>query len=251
MNAALATEAVKLRHATVVRATTLLMVLGISLICSSMLLAAGTDDPQLAAKLGALVDPGGWSGYLTTAAQVTGAAGLLAQGVLISWLFGREFADGTITGLFALPVPRRGIATAKLAVYLLWSLVSSCALVAGLVLFGLAAGLGRIPADAVPALGRELALSVLIGAIAVPAAWATTLARSVLAGIATTIGIVIVSQIAVVAGAGGWFPFAAPALWAISAGTEASGVQLLLVAPVVLTAAALTLLSWHRLQLDR
>jgi hypothetical protein len=46
MNAALATEAVKLRHATVARATTLIMALGISLICSTMLLAAGTDDPS-------------------------------------------------------------------------------------------------------------------------------------------------------------------------------------------------------------
>lgn len=251
MNAALATEAVKLRHATVARATTLLMALGISLICATMLLAAGTDDPQLAAKLGALVDPGGWTGYFTTAAQVTGAAGLLAHGVLLSWMFGREFTDGTITGLFALPIPRRTVAAAKLAVYLTWSMLASVALLAGLVLLGLTAGLGATPSDAVPALGRQLALSVLTAAIAVPAAWATTAARSVLAGIATTTGIVVVSQISVVAGAGGWFPFAAPALWAISAGTEVSAGQLLLVAPVVLAAAALTMLSWHRLQLDR
>jgi ABC-2 type transport system permease protein len=251
MNAALATEAVKLRHATVARATTLIMALGISLICSTMLLAAGTDDPQLAAKLGALVDPGGWAGYLTTAAQVTGAAGLLAHGVLLSWLFGREFADGTITGLFALPIPRRTVAAAKLAVYLAWSMISGVALLAGLVVLGLAAGLGKIPGDAVPALGRQLALTVLTAAIAVPAAWATTSTRSVLAGIGTTIGIVVLSQVAVVAGAGGWFPFAAPALWAISAGTEVSTPQLLAITPVVLAAAALTLLSWHRLQLDR
>ncbi|WP_432937268.1 ABC transporter permease [Kribbella sp. CA-253562] len=170
---------------------------------------------------------------------------------MISWLFGREFAEGTITGLFALPVPRRTIAAAKLVVYMVWSLAASCALLTALVLAGLAAGLGGIPADAVPGLGRQLALAVLTGAIAVPAAWATTMARSILAGIATTIGIVVLSQLTVVAGAGGWFPFAAPALWAISAGTEVSTVQLLLVAPVVLATAALALNNWHRLQLDR
>jgi ABC-2 type transport system permease protein len=92
---------------------------------------------------------------------------------------------------------------------------------------------------------------VLTGAIAVPAAWAATVARSLLAGIATTIGIVVLSQLTVVAGAGAWFPFAAPALWAISAGTEVTQLQLLLVAPVVLAAGALAVLSWHRLQLDR
>jgi ABC-2 type transport system permease protein len=251
MTTALVTEFTKFVRATVVRATTIIMVLGISLICSSMLLAVGTADPQLAAKLGPLIDPGGWVGYFTLAAQVTGAAALLAYGVVLSWLFSREFSEGTITGLFAIPVSRPTIVTAKLAVYFGWSVVTSAALVLTLIVLGLVGGLGSVPADVVPAIARQFVLTVLTAVIATPAAWAATAGRSVLAGIGTTIGILVLSQVTVIAGAGAWFPFAAPALWAISNGTDATIVQLALVLPVLGLSIGLTLHAWHRLQLDR
>ncbi|WP_433157930.1 ABC transporter permease [Kribbella sp. CA-247076] len=247
----LVTEFTKFVRATVVRATTIVMVLGISLICSSMLLAVHTADPQLAAKLGPLIEPGGWAGYLTTAAQVTGAAALLGYGVVLSWLFSREFADGTITGLFAVPVPRATIAAAKLVIYLAWAVPTAFILMIALVVFGLAGGLGAVPADVVPAIGRQFALTVLTAVIATPAAWAATVGRSMLAGIGCTIGILVVAQVTVVAGAGAWIPFAAPALWAISGGADVTGVQLVLVVPTLLISAGLTLRSWQRLQLDR
>ncbi|MEV0284819.1 ABC transporter permease [Kribbella sp. NPDC050820] len=251
MTVGLVTELTKFVRATVVRASTIIMVLGITLICSSMLLAVRTDDPQLAAKLGPLIHPGGWGGYLTIAAQVTAAASLLGYGVVLSWLFSREFAEGTITGLFAIPVSRPTIATAKLVVYLAWACVTAAALLIALIPAGLAAGLGPVPADVVPAMARQFVLTVLTAAIATPAAWAATAGRSVLAGIATTIGILVLSQITVVAGTGGWFPFGAPALWAISNGANVTILQLALVVPVLITATGLTLRSWQRLQLDR
>lgn len=251
MISGLVMEFTKLAHALVVRVAGVLIVLGISLICSSMLLAVHTDDPQLAAKLGPLIDPGGWVGYFTVAIQVTGAAGLVGYGVVLSWLFSREFADGTITGLFAIPVSRRTIATAKLIAYLAWGVVTAIALLLALVILGLVSGLGPIPADAVPSMGRQFGLSVLSILIATPAAWAATLGRSVLAGIATTIGILVASQVSVLAGTGGWFPFAAPALWAINTDITVTPVQLSLVVPLVALAVALTLRSWHHLQLNR
>jgi ABC-2 type transport system permease protein len=247
----LVTEFTKFVRATVVRTTTVIMVLGISLICSSMLLAVRTADPQLAAKLGPLIDPGGWAGYFTVAAQVTAAAGLLGYGVVLSWLFSREFTEGTITGLFAVPVSRPTIAAAKLLIYSAWGVATAFALLFALIAFGLAGGLGAVPADVVPAIARQFALTVLTLVIATPAAWAATVGRSVLAGIGTTIGILVVAQVTVVAGTGEWIPFAAPALWAISNGTDVTTLQLALVVPVLLISTGLTLRSWQRLQLDR
>ena len=55
----------------------------------------------------------------------------------------------------------------------------------------------------------------------------------------------------VIIGAGGWFPFAAPALWAINSDITVTPLQLALVIPVVAVSVALTVLSWQRLQLDR
>lgn len=251
MTPALVTEMIKLSRATVARATTVILVLGISLICSSMLLATNTGDPQIAAKLGPLIDPGGWAGYLTVAAQVTSAGGLVGCGVVLSWMFGREFADGTITGLFAIPVSRPTIAAAKLLIYLTWLVICSFALLASLLVFGLAFGLGPIPAAAAPALGRQFVLFVLTGVIAMPVAWAATLGRSILAGIAVAIGILVLSQIAVVAGAGPWLPFSVPALWAISGGTDVTAVRLALVVPIAVAGAVLAMLSWRSLELDR
>jgi len=251
MTPALVTELVKLSRATVARATTVILVVGISLICSSMLLATNTADPQVAAKLGPLIDPGGWAGYLTVAAQVTSAGGLLGCGVMLSWMFGREFADGTITGLFALPVSRPTIAAAKLLIYLAWLMICSTAMLAALVVFGLAFGLGPIPAAAAPALGRQFVLVILTGVIALPVAWAATIGRSILTGIAVAVGLLVLSQIAVVAGAGPWLPFSVPALWAISGGTDVAAIRLALVVPIAITSAALAMLSWRNLQLDR
>ena len=85
-----------------------------------MMAALASGDPQLVAKLG----PGAsrdWRGLVGVAAQISGAGGFLAFGVVGAWLFGREFTDGTITGLFGLPVGRGTIAAAKLAVYAAWA----------------------------------------------------------------------------------------------------------------------------------
>jgi ABC-2 type transport system permease protein len=251
MIAAVATEWAKLVRAPIVRTTTVLLVAGIALMCSSMLLAVHTADPQFAAKLGALINPGGWAGFLAAAAQVTAAAALLGFGTVLSWLFGREFTEGTITGLFALPVHRTTIALAKLVVYSAWCVITSVALLATLVLGGWAFGLGALPLDALPALGRQFLLAVLTGALAVPVAWIATIARSTIAGIGTAIGILVVAQVAVIAGAGGWFTFSAPGLWAVSGGESVSAGQLFLVVPLVVVFVLLTTFHWHRLQLDR
>lgn len=104
MRAAIWAEVVKLAGSTVGRVGSAAIVIGISLISGSMLLAAATTtDPQLLAKLGP-VATGDWQGFLLGAAQVTGAGGLGGFAVVLAWMFGREFGDGTITGLFALPV---------------------------------------------------------------------------------------------------------------------------------------------------
>ena len=108
-----------------------------------MLLAAASGDPQLVAKLGPAATHD-WTGFLLAAAQITGAGGLLGFGVVLSWMFGREFGDGTITGLFALPVRRSTIALAKLLIYTVWAIAISLSLAALLVIVGLVAGLGPL-----------------------------------------------------------------------------------------------------------
>ncbi|WP_314503683.1 ABC transporter permease [uncultured Microbacterium sp.] len=250
MRPAIWAETVKLNASTVGRVGFVAIVVGVGILSGAMLLAASSGDAQLLAKLGPAAT-GDWSGFLLAAAQITSAGGLLGFGVVLSWMFGREFGDGTITGLFALPVRRSTIALAKLIVYAGWAVAASLALAGMLLVVGLVAGLGPVMLQDWAALGRQVLLGVMTAAIAVPVAWASTLGRSVLAGVSIAISLVVVAQISVLAGVGGWMPLASPALWAISAGAAATPLQLLLVVPYVGVFVLLTAAAWRACQLDR
>lgn len=250
MAIAVAVEARKAAASRVLLSTSVLLGLGVAAISASTTAAAQSGNEQLAAKLGPLALAGGWPGLLAVAAQVTAAAGLLAFGVGLSWLYAREFTDGTITGLFGLPVTRPTIALAKLVVYLVWTLAVAGLLTVVVGLTGVALTWELPPAADRVGLARLFALAVMTAALPVPAAWAATVGRGLLPAIATTVALLAVAQIVVVAGVGGWFPLAAPALWAMQPGTV-SPAQLLLTATVPVGFGLLTLYAWRRLQLDR
>ena len=249
-SAAVSVEARKLLAARVPLVTLALLAIGVTAICLSTILAVSNGSPGIIAKLGPLVAAGGWPGYLNAALQVTAAASAGGCGILLSWSFGREFGEGTISGLFALPVSRVVIATAKMITYLLWSIAAAVIVSAALVCGGLVAGLGALDAADVRVALRIPLLVVVTAGMAVPAAWVATLTRGLLGGIATTIVLVASAQILVFAGVGAWYPPAAPALWALQPTAE-NGVALLvgLLAPVVFL--GLTVVAWRRLQLDR
>jgi ABC-2 type transport system permease protein len=100
-------------------------------------------------------------------------------------------------------------------------------------------------------LARQVCLGILTAAVALPAAWIASTTRSLLGGVGATIGLVIAAQVGVIAGAGGWMPLAAPALWAMSAGSGATALQLALSVVFGAIFAAATTLVWRPLQLDR
>jgi len=183
-------------------------------------------------------------------AHAGAAAAVLAFGVGISWLYGREFADGTIPGLFGLPVGRGAIATAKLLVYLAWAVAVTLVVVLLLLAGGLAVGLGAPDSAAIEGLARLFVLGVLTALIAVPAGWAASLGRGLLPGIAVAVGILVVAQVSVIADLGAWVPFVAPAFWAMHA--DISSTAALVVVPVVpLVFGAATVIGWRRLELDK
>ena len=248
---AAAVEARKAAASRVLASTAVLLVVGVTAIATATTAAAAGGNEQLAAKLGPLAAQGGWPGLLAVADQVTAAAAVGAFGIGLSWLYGREFAEGTITGLFALPVTRPTIALAKLAVYLLWTVVTAAVLTTTLAIAAAATFRAAPDATAWAGLGRLLALAVMSALLPLPAAWAATLGRGLLPGIAITAVLMVTAQIVVGASsAGAWFPFAAPALWAIQPGST-SPVQLAVSGLVAAGFGVLTLLTWHRLQLDR
>ncbi len=244
-----AVDARKARSSRVLWSTGLLLVLGVNGLSTTIVFAARSGNAQLVAKLGPQAASGDWTAMLSAAAQITSAGGLLALGVGISWLYGREFAEGTVSGLFGLPVSRGRLAAAKLVVYAGWSLVTSLLTVLVLLGVGVVIGLGVPDAAAVAGLGRQFALALLTAVIAVPAGWASSVGRGLLPGIATSVGILVLAQVAVLADIGSWMPFVAPAMWALQPSTSAAPLLMVPIVPLLFGAAIV--ISWHRLQLDR
>lgn len=250
LGVALRAEARKFRSSRAALATSGLFVAGLVALAVTFAFAAQAGNVTALAKLGPLAEGTPWQVLSGSAVQIAGAGGLFACGIVVAWSFGREFTEGTIAGLFALPVGRGTIAAAKILVYLAWAVGLAVITTGVLSLVGLAAGLGAIDADSAGMLARLPVLIVCCGLIALPAALLATLGRGLLAGIGAVAVIVVVAQISVFAGAGPWFPLATPALWAIDPATVPAAAWSL--APVVPgLAAALTVFAWRRLQLDR
>ena len=138
----------------------------------------------------------------------------------------------------------------RVIVVLVWTAVIAVCLIVAIVAIGVITGNGMPDSDAIDRLARLFVLTVLSGALAVPAAWAATLGRGLLPGITVTIGIIASAQVLIIAGAGAWYPAVAPALWAIDP-TSVSIAQLGLVVIIATGFATATVHSWTRLQLDR
>ncbi len=76
-----------------------------------------------------------WSTYLGMFSQLIAAGGFILFILIISWTFGREFADGTLKDMLAVPVQRASILLAKFIVIAVWSAVLTIIiLIAGLIM---------------------------------------------------------------------------------------------------------------------
>ncbi|GAA1835052.1 ABC transporter permease [Agromyces salentinus] len=250
LGTAIAVEARKARGARVMLWITVALLGGLGALTVGMRLGAASGDAQVLAKLGPLADVEGWAGLVGVVVQITAAGGLLAFGVALSWIFGREFADGTVTGLFALPVRRSAIAIAKLVVFLGWAVGVAVLATSVIAAVGLLLGYADTDAAGAAELVRVPVLVLLTALIATPAALAASLGRGLLPGIAATVGTIVLAQVMAVIGVGEWVPFVTPALWAIAPSTV-SPAALVAVLSVPLVFGALTTLVWARLQLDR
>ncbi len=251
LRAAVRVEARKAVTARVLQASALLLVIGTGVLGAALTAAIEAGNEQIAAKLGPAAETTGWPLMLGTVTQIVAAAALLAFGIALSWVFGREFTDGTVYGLFALPVTRASQTAAKLIVHFGWVVLTAAALTGAVTALGLVIGLGAPDTAAAAGLGRLFLLCAMSGLVAAPAAWAATLGRGPMAGIATTIGLIAIAQIAAIAlpSVSAWTPIAVPALWALRPDAVAVA-QLALVPAFALAFAAVTARTWSRMQLD-
>jgi ABC-2 type transport system permease protein len=254
---ALRVEALAWRRSRVALVVTPLLVLLVPAACVGLVALA---------RSGALVGAGGakLAGFgtadaatdqLVAAGQVLSVAGLLAGGFAMAAAFGQPLAEGRVGGWFALAVPREAVALARCLVGLAWT--AACTTAAALVVAGCAAATTALDPAAVwggehwAAAGRAVVAGLLAAGLAVPFAAVATWTRSPLATVGVLIGLVALTQVVVMLGAGAWFPYAVPSLWTGTGGPDAAATvraaALWLAAAVAPVGATAVVAQWRRL----
>lgn len=162
-----------------------------------------------------------WTSYLGLLTQAVGVGGILIFGFVVSWLFGREYSDGTAKYLMSLPISRTKILNAKFIYYLIWCIL----LVLSNLLIGLLIGLSlQLPgwesAIFLSNIQIYLITTLMIVLINTPIAFFALFGK----GFMTPLGIVaillVLAQILGALGFGNYFPWSVPGIYSGSGGTD-------------------------------
>jgi ABC-2 type transport system permease protein len=181
-------------------------------------------NPELSQKLGLISAKANliayaatdWPTYLGLFGQVIAAGGFFLFVLTVSWVFGREFADGTLKDLLAVPIPRSSILLAKFAVVAIWSAALTVVIyVAGLVMGAII----RLPGGSLDVILRDSGLVLITACLAIgatlPFALAASVGRGYLLPLSVAVLTVMAANFVAIAGWGEYFPWAVSGLYAL------------------------------------
>lgn len=186
-------------------------------------------DPEFARSLGILnvkaeliAGKADWPTYLSMFAQGIAIGGIFLFSLVCSWVFGREFADRTVTDLLAVPVARSRILVAKYIVVGLWC----AALTLEVIAVGLPLGalLRLPPVDSgviLHGVATTIVAAVLVTIGVFPFAYFAGVGHGYLLPIGMAMITVLLANVIAVIGWGGYFPWSIPALYAAANGSSA------------------------------
>jgi ABC-2 type transport system permease protein len=186
-----------------------------------------------------------WAGCLVLFGQMMAAGGFVLFILILAWVFGREFVDGTLKDMLAVPVPRSSIVLAKYLVASAWSAALAVLILLAGLLMGALIGLpGGSPEVILRGCGMMLATSLLTLTAVLPFALLASIGRGYLLPVGAAILTLMLTNIVALIGWGETFPWAVAGLHiqAKSALPPASYVIVVLTGIVGILATALW---WH------
>lgn len=182
-----------------------------------------SKNPEISHKLGLVsakadlvaLSATDWTTYLGLFGQLLAAGGFILFVLVISWTFGREFTDGTVKDLLAVPVQRSSILLAKFIVAAVWSAGLAIVIsIAGLVMGALI----QLPGGSTGVIARG---SVMVGitagltiALVMPFAFFASVGRGYLLPVGVAVLTLMMTNLVAIAGWGEYFPWAVAGLYA-------------------------------------
>jgi ABC-2 type transport system permease protein len=157
-----------------------------------------------------------WATYLGLMGQMIAAGGFFLFILVTSWVFGREFVDGTLKDMLAVPVRRSSILLAKFILAAAWSAALSMEMIVTGLVLGAAiklqgGSMGVILQDG----ARVLVSAGLVIAVALPFALFASAGRGYLLPLGIAVLALMMANLVAVIGWGEYFPWAVPGLYAM------------------------------------
>jgi ABC-2 type transport system permease protein len=173
----------------------------------------------LSAKAKVMDFSSSWDSYFRILSQAVGVGGILVFGFVASWVFGREYSDGTAKDLLSLPTSRTKILNAKFIVYFFWCIALT---VFNLITGALIGTLLQLPSIDTSLVSAHLTtyayttiLTILIGT---PIAFFAIWGKGYLAPLGFVALTLVFAQIIAATGYGSYFPWAIPGLFSGASG---------------------------------
>ena len=164
-----------------------------------------------------------WPSFAAVLAQMTGVGGMVLTAVIATYVFGREYADGTAKNMLALPVRRESFVIAKLLVVALWFAVLVAAIFVEGVAIGLALDLPGFSPGLFGRAARDVGLcAAMCCLLTPPVAWIATLGRGYLPPLGFAMITFVLGNVFAATGWGKWFPYSIVALYTGIAGPRVS-----------------------------
>jgi len=154
-----------------------------------------------------------WLAYLRLCGQMIAAGGFVIFVLIVAWVFGREFVDGTLKDMLAIPINRTQIVLAKMVLVILWSIGLTIIILASSLAMGYLIGL---PGGSPAVLFQGSLLVIRTGSMTIasilPFAYFASVGRGYLLPMGAAILILIMANVVAMAGWGEYFPWAVAGL---------------------------------------
>ena len=160
-----------------------------------------------------------WDSLFGLLSQAVGVGGIIIFGFAASWLFGREYSEGTVKDLLSLPISRAKILNAKFIYYFIWCF----SLVLSNLILGLLIGfLLQVPNWSMILFTENMKIyfntALLAIIVDLPVAFFAITGKGYLLPLGIVIVLIVLSQIMGALGLGTYFPWAVPGIYSGSGG---------------------------------